>query len=256
MPRLKLAFLGGRILGYQCLKMLPEFEDSIDVRIIIAHRNDGEKGSEWNPQLLPIAKKMGYRVFEPETLSNENVIRLFREEKIDVILNPFCNRIIPKKILDIPKHGTINFHYGKLPKYRGRFIVTHTILNEEKVTFATAHFMEADIDAGDIIFEEPVEIYPADTAKSLYFKCTEAATKLFRKVLEYLVSGKKLPHKKQIGDANYYPFDPPNNCQVDLTWEKGKIERFIRAVSFPPISYPWCEINGKKFKIILEEQNK
>lgn len=76
---------------------------------------------------------------------------------------------------------------------------------------------------------------------------------VFRKVLGYLVSGKQLPRRKQEGEKSYFQFEEPNKCQVDLTWDRVKIERFIRAVTFEPISKPWLKIGDRIYEIIPRE---
>ena len=186
-------------------------------------------------------------------MNDKEVIDTLKGRKIGLVLNSFCTRIVPKEILDIPELGAINFHYGKLPEYGGRFIVTHIILNEETLTCATAHYMEEGVDTGDIIFEEPVPVLENDTARSLYFKCTEAAAVLFRKVLDHLTSGRQLPRRKQEGKRRYFQFEEPNKCIVDLNWEKEEIERFIRAVTFEPISKPSIKIGDSIFDILPRE---
>jgi methionyl-tRNA formyltransferase len=237
-------------LGYKSLEILHEYRDRVDTELVIPNREDGEEGSDWRPPVMPLSRKFGYTTVNPRSLKDEEVIEVLTEKKVDVILNSFCTRIVPKEILDIPKWGAINFHYGKLPEYGGRFIVTHIILNGEKATCATAHYMEEGIDTGDIIFEEPVPVLEDDTARTLYFRCTDAATLLIRKVLDHLISGRQLPRKKQEGVKNYFQFEEPNKCMVDLSWEKDKIERFIRAVTFEPVSRPWIKIGDRIFDIL------
>jgi methionyl-tRNA formyltransferase len=247
--KLRVAFLGGRILGKKCLDILYKYKNKIEVVFIIAHKKDGEINSDWNPKLLPYAKELGFPIYKPAKLTSKQVINKFKKSNIDIILNPFCNRIIPKEIINLPQYGCINFHYGKLPEYQGRFVVSHIILNGEKNTCATAHYIDEKVDTGDIIFEEKVKIRPDETARSLYMKCTDASVTLFEKVLVDLINGKNLPRKQQEGKSTYYPFKELNNCIVDLSWNLEKIKRFIRAVTFPPISYPSVMIEEKKYNI-------
>lgn len=250
MAKYKIALFGGRILGYKSLEILYEYREKVDVKLVIPNKDDGEEGSDWNPPLMPLAKKFGFFALNPRSLKEKEVINYLREQKVNLILNTFCTRIVPKELLEIPALGAINFHYGELPEYGGRFIVTHIILNGETSTCATVHYMEEGIDTGDIIFEEPVRIYDDDTARSLYFRCTDATIILFRRVLDYVVAKKELPRRKQEGNKRYFPFDVPNKCQVDLSWDKDKIERFIRAVTFEPISKPWIKIGNRIFDVI------
>ncbi|MEW6714578.1 MAG: formyltransferase family protein [Nitrospirota bacterium] len=250
MSKIKIALFGGRILGYRSLEILNEYRNNVDVKLVIPNKDDGEEGSDWKPPLIPLAKKYGFDTLNPRSLKEKEVIDCLKEKKVNLILNSFCTRIMPKQIIDIPEFGAINFHYGKLPEYGGRFIVTHIILNGETDTCATAHYMEEGIDTGDIIFEEPVSVKPDDTAKALYFRCTDAAIVLFRKVLDHLISGTPLPRRKQEGEKRYFHFEEPNKCQVDLDWGKDKIERFVRAVTFEPVSKPCIKIGNLTFDII------
>ncbi len=254
MANIKIALFGARILGYKSLQILNEYRDKIDVELIIPNIEDGEAGSDWNPPLTPLAKKYGFFTMNPGSLKEQEVVDCLEEKKVNLILNSFCTRIVPKEIIDIPELGAINFHYGKLPEYGGRFIVSHIILNGETMTCATTHYIEEGIDTGDIIFEEPVPVKSDDTARTLYFRCTEAATVSFRRVLDYIISGKQLPKRKQTGIKNYYQFEEPNGCQVDLTWDREKTERFIRAVTFEPVSRPWLKIGGRNYNIIPGNQ--
>lgn len=250
MAKLRIGFLGGRILGYKCLEILRHYQNQVDVPLIIPHTKPGVLNSDWNPPLQEVAKFFSKDSFWiPSSLKEPRAFERFKTAKPDVVFNAFCNRIIPQNILEIPRLGTINFHYGKLPKYRGRFIVNHIILEDESTTCATAHFMTEKVDEGDIIAEQPVVVASNDTAKTLYLRCTDAATNLFQEILEKLLAGKDLPRSPQGDHARYFPFQAPNNCELDVTkpWEQQ--ERFIRALTFPPISSPWILIGGKRYAI-------
>ena len=252
--KLNIAYFGGRILGYKCLKILNQFHKDLNIKIVITNKRDGEQGSDWNPPILPLAEKCKLNQKSIDTLKDLSFISYFRDLKIDILFNAFCNRIIPVEILRVLKIGAINFHYGKLPEYRGRFIVSHIILNGESTTFVTAHFIDRKVDAGDIIFKSAVPVFPGDTAKSLYLRCTDKAEELFKRTLKYLIEGKNLPRRKQTGKSKYFSFKEPNNCEVDFSWPQEKIKRFIRAVTFPPISQPWFKIGKSKYFINISEK--
>ena len=250
MRRLRVAFLGGRILGHRCLNLLAAYGDRVDVRVVVAHKKDGVPGSDWNPPILPLAKRLGFNTLEPQSLDAPEVIDLFRSERIDVLLNPFCNRIIPESLLELPSLGCINFHYGKLPEYKGRYTVTHVILNGEEETVVTSHYMTSDVDGGDIIFTEPVPIEDSDTAKTLYLKCTDTAARLFKRIVDAMIGGEELPRRPQEGEGRYYTFETPNGGEIDLGQSREDIERFIRATSFPPISAPHIVVNKLRFLVL------
>ncbi|QNH61474.1 methionyl-tRNA formyltransferase [Hymenobacter sediminicola] len=247
-----IAFLGGRILGYKCLKVLDKYRDNFNVHFVMGLRTDGQVGSDWNPSILQAAEDMGFPVLTVSSLNSESVVSLFREKNIEIILNAFCDRIIPKSIIDLPNMEVINFHYGHLPQYQGRFIVTNIILNEEKETCVTTHYIDEGVDTGDIIFEDWLPVLPTDTARSLYMRCSEIGVQAFERALGYLMRGETLPRRPQAAGGAYYKFEEPNGLQVELEWEQEKIERFIRATTFEPISQPWLQIGTRRYDIVVQ----
>lgn len=247
--KLKILFFGGRILGKLCLNRLSKANVDCLAVSVITQNPDGDPASDWNPPLTAIAEQHSYCVYKPLNLKNSSSIEMIKSINPDIIFSCFYDKIIPEEILKLPKYGAINFHYGKLPNYRGRFIVSHMILNGETTAIVTAHYMTSEPDAGDIIFEEPVIIKPDWTARELYFACADAGAQIFTRILQCLLIEKKLPRKKQEGWPTYYRFEEPNRCEVDLRWTQQKIERFIRGLTFKPVSCPYLIINGERYNI-------
>ena len=247
-----LVFLGGRILGYRCLEVLAQYQEHFNVHFVMGLRQDGSEGSDWNPSILAQAKRLGFNVLDVPSLKGEATAELFRAHQVEVILNVFCDRIIPKSLVDLPGVEIINFHYGHLPQYQGRFIVTNIILNGEEKTCVTTHYIDEGVDTGDIIFEDWLPVLPTDTARSLYMRCVNTGVVAFERTLQYFIRHEPLPRQAQVGQGAYYKFEEPNGLQVDLSWDQPKIERFIRATTFEPISKPWLKINEHKFDIVIQ----
>ncbi|GAA4029417.1 hypothetical protein GCM10022409_12030 [Hymenobacter glaciei] len=249
-PKRNVVFMGGRILGYRCLEILNRYRDQFNVHFVMCLRQDGTEGSDWNPKLLDHARQLGFEVFEASSLKSSAVVARFKELNIDTILNVFCDRIIPRALVDLPGMEIINFHYGHLPQYQGRFVVTHIILNGEEKTCVTTHYIDEGVDTGDVVFEDWLPVLPTDTARTLYMRCVEVGTIAFERTLEYFIQQKPLPRSPQHGQSNYYKFEEPNGLEVDLSWSRDQIERFIRATTFEPISYPWMQIAGRRYTIM------
>lgn len=245
-------FMGGRILGYRCLEVLDRYRDQFNVHFVMGLRQDGTEGSDWNPSVLAQARRFGFEVLDVPSLKAPEIVALFQERQIDTILNVFCDRIIPKALVDLPGVEIINFHYGHLPQYQGRFVVTHIILNEEVKTCVTTHYIDEGVDTGDIIFEDWLPVLPTDTARSLYVRCVDMGVQSFERTLEYFVRNEKLPRRPQVGSGAYYKFEEPNGLQVELDWDQKKIERFIRATTFEPISAPWLQIGDCRYSIVAQ----
>lgn len=245
-------FLGGRILGYRCLEVMARYQDHFNVHFVMGLRQDGTEGSDWNPSILAQARRLGFEVLDVPSLKGEAVAQLFREKQIDYVLNVFCDRIIPASLIELPGINIINFHYGHLPQYQGRFIVTNIILNQETETCVTVHYIDEGVDTGDIIFERWLPVLPTDTARSLYMRCADVGVQTFEETLQHIMRGEALPRRPQTGGGAYYKFEEPNGLRVELEWEQEKIERFIRATTFEPISHPWVQIGDQRYDILIQ----
>lgn len=90
-------------------------------------------------------------VITPEKLSVNEISNLFPEDKNDFFVVASYGKIIPQKILDIPKYGCLNVHPSLLPQYRGASPIETAILNDTKDTGVTIMLMDAQMDHGPII---------------------------------------------------------------------------------------------------------
>ncbi|WP_460500008.1 methionyl-tRNA formyltransferase [Hymenobacter agri] len=251
-PKRNIVFMGGRILGYRCLEVLARYREHFNVHFVMGLRRDGVEGSDWNPSVLEQARRLGFETLDVPSLKAPEVVALFAERNIDTILNVFCDRIVPKALVDLPGMEIINFHYGHLPQYQGRFVVTHILLNDEKKTCVTTHYIDEGVDTGDIIFEDWLPVLPTDTARTLYMRCVDAGVVAFERTLDYFVRQEPLPRRPQEGTGSYFKFEEPNGLRVELEWPQEKIERFIRATTFEPISQPWIQIGDRRYDVVAQ----
>jgi methionyl-tRNA formyltransferase len=105
-------------------------------------------GGLWNPPPVPddrITRRFE-RIDDPE------IAKLITEADIDVAIQGGVG-ILRGALLQAPRIGWINVHPGKLPEYRGNACPEWALLNGDPVV-ATAHFIDAGIDTGPVIFEE------------------------------------------------------------------------------------------------------
>jgi len=151
----------------------------------------------------------------------------------DVIFSLYFRDIIPQRILDIPQLGAVNLHPSLLPKYRGTFSAPWAIINGERYTGFTYHYMVREVDAGNIILQRRVPIKPDDTAYSLYHRLITEGMAAFGEVYRLVVE-EGYKGQPQTGEPSYYPRQVPFGGYIDPRWDRNQVERFIRAMYFPP----------------------
>src|SRR5208282_3255446 len=81
----------------------------------------------------------------------------------DFIVVVAYGHIIPRWMIDLPKHGCINLHASLLPKYRGAAPIQWAIIRGESVTGVTTMKIDEGLDTGDILLRREVPIQDEDT---------------------------------------------------------------------------------------------
>ena len=156
-----------------------------------------------------------------------------QEFKPDVLFSLYFRTIIPHSILEIPALGCINLHPALLPKYRGTFSAPWAIINAEPFTGFTYHRMLSQVDAGRIILQRRVNILEDDTAFSLYHRLLIEGMNAFGEAF-HLVTQERFAGSPQVGEPSYFPRQVPYGGYIDPSWSRAQIDRYIRAMYFPP----------------------
>ena len=247
----KYVFIGGKEIGYECLKIL--LKKDLTPQLVISNSDDTGIDT-WHKSLVKLCRKNRLKVVNGTRLKEKIILSEIKKIKPEIIFCIGSTQLIPDSILQVPKTGTINIHPALLPKYRGRFSTVHAIFNGDKVTGATLHWMNNDMDAGPIISSKKIKISKNDTAKTLYEKFTKTGVILFRAFLKSLIEEEKIISRKQNEtEATYFPKGLPNNGEIDWNWNGNKIYNFIRAMTFEPFT-PASFMLGRKKMVIVEEK--
>jgi methionyl-tRNA formyltransferase len=125
----------------------------------------------------------GQRKFSAENFRGEQNIP-------DLFLVVAYGKILPEKIISLPKLGSINIHYSLLPKYRGASPVESAILNGDTETGVTIQQMEFRMDSGPIIAQEKINILPDEKAPDLRKRLIKIGGELLVKILPKFTAGK------------------------------------------------------------------
>lgn len=166
----------------------------------------------------------------------------------DLGIIAYYGKIIPKKELEIPKHGFINIHPSLLPKYRGPSPVRSAILAGDCVTGVTIHITTPKVDAGQIIAQKEFPIDPEDTYESLEEKLMLEGAEMLPDAIENWISGNVAPREQNESDATYAKIFKTEDGHIDWIKTPEEISRQIRALSpNPGVFTIW---NGKRLLIL------
>lgn len=113
-------------------------------------------------------------------------IETLKQLELDYIIGVHFPYLVPKEVLAIPKLGVLNLHPAFLPFNRGWHTPSWAILDESPYG-ATLHFMDEDVDTGDIIHQQQLEVSDGDTADSMYQKVKLLELQVFKDTWPHLV---------------------------------------------------------------------
>ncbi len=151
------------------------------------------------PSTKVVAAEHDILVWQPEKLDPGQFDVL---KSNDIFLVAAYSKIIPKKILEIPKQGAIGIHPSLLPKYRGATPIRSAILAGEEKTGVSLYKMDEKMDHGPIIAQKEVEIGNKDYL-SLKQELAEVGADLFIDSIPDYLEGKLAPQKQNHDEATF-----------------------------------------------------
>lgn len=160
----------------------------------------------------------------------DRIAPLLRVFEPDVV---FCAGFpwkIPAEALAVSRLGVVNGHPSLLPKYRGPSPVSWAIRNGEDAIGFTFHYMDAELDTGNILAQATVPLGDEHSWEELTPKLVEAVGKMFPGVLERVERGD--PGDAQPEGGGYFSFFEPEYAWIDWARSVDEIERQVRAWGF------------------------
>jgi len=159
-------------------------------------------------------------IIPTNNINDKNYLKKIKQFKPDIIISFGCPQVFKKEILSLPPLGCINVHGSLLPKYRGKNIGFWILLNQEKETGVTVHYINEKIDAGEIILQKRIKVHPQETVDSLYKKIVPEEGQALIEALELIEKGKTKTKSIDVKNKDY--FSDPSMIDIKLFRKMGK----------------------------------
>src|ERR1700761_4076125 len=165
---MRLVFCGTPQFAVPTLKALHAKHD-IQLVVTQPDRPSGRGMQLVAPPVKQAALEAGLPVVQPEKIKNNTKFRAQLEAiQPEAIIVVAYGRIIPKWMLDLPRHGNLNLHASLLPRYRGAAPIQWAIANGEGTTGATTMRIDEGLDTGDMLLQRELAIAPDQTSEDLF----------------------------------------------------------------------------------------
>lgn len=244
-------FLGTPALAAPFLEAIVAAGFQVPVVITQPDQPAGRGHTLTPPPVKVTAQRLGLPVRQMEKFNDPTLLDELRTLKPELFVVVAFGAILPQEVLDIPRHGCVNMHASLLPAYRGASPIPAVILNGESTTGWTVMLMDAGLDTGPILTQQPLTIDQRETSISLTAKLAATGPELCVHTISRYLDG-------QIESQ------PQSNEGVSLTkriaktaglldWQKPAaiLDRHIRAYQPWPGGYTFWD--GRKLEITEAE---
>ena len=245
---MRAVFFGTPEFAVPSLEALARCHEVLAV-VTMPDRPSGRKLKLSESPVKVLAKSLGISVFEPAKLRKNAVF--FGELSAldaDVFVVAAYGQVLPKNILDMPKHGCINVHASLLPRHRGASPIHAALLNGDEITGVTIMQMDEGLDTGDMLLRESISILPDDDFQSLHDRLANLGADCLLKALEQIEDGSACRTPQDGSASTYASMLAKTDGRIDWTEPTERVLNRIRAFSAWPGTYAMLE--GKPLKIV------
>jgi methionyl-tRNA formyltransferase len=232
MNNLKILFSGTPDFAVESLKILIENGYNICGVITAPDKPAGRGMVMQQSAVKKYAQSKGLFILQPEKLKDTAFLLQVASLNADLhIVVAF--RMMPEQLWSMPRLGTLNLHASLLPQYRGAAPINRAIMNGESTTGVTTFFLKHEIDTGDIILAEKVDIGHSETAGELHDRLKHIGAALILKTVQQIEKGNlcTTPQNSITTEIKHAPKIFKNDCLINWSDKASNVFNQIRGLS-------------------------
>ena len=195
------------------------------------------------------ARRFGVPIIMPKTLKFPKAETLFAAHGADVAVVVAYGLILPKPILDAPRHGCLNLHASLLPRWRGAAPIQRAIMAGDTETGITIMRMAEGLDTGPACLAERIAIGADETAGELHDRLARLGADLMGRALGALERGSLASAPQPEDGVTYAEKIDKDETRIDWRRPAAELHNHIRGLS--PHPGAWCEmpLGGKPERV-------
>ena len=244
---LTLAFMGTPDFAVPTLRALHDAGHRIAAVYSQPPRKAGRRGLTLTPSPVhAAAEKLGLKVRTPLNFKEEADRDAFAALDLDVAVVVAYGLLLPRAVLDMPRHGCLNGHGSLLPRWRGAAPIQRAIEAGDPVTGMMVMKMETGLDTGPVALTAETEIGPIETAGELHDRLSAISADLMVEALDKLEAGHlAFEDQESLGERTgrtptYARKIDKAEAAIDFSRPAEEVARRINA--FSPFPGAWTEM--------------
>ena len=244
---IQIVFMGTPEFASTILKKLCENKYNITACITQPDKPSGRKMKLTPPPVKQTAQEFEIPVLQPKSVRTDEFYQTMMDLSPDMIVTAAYGKILPERILQIPRLGCINVHGSLLPQYRGAAPVQWSLLNGDQETGVTIMKMDAGMDTGDVLSMRKIQIEEDMDAQTLMGELSILGADLLSDTLPGYINNEIKP-KPQVHElATHAPMIQREQALIDWDQTATEIHNQVRGLSIWPGAYTF--LDGQRLKI-------
>lgn len=251
---LRIIYLGTPEFATASLKTLVEGGYNVVAVVTMPDKPAGRGHQVQYSDVKKYALEVGLPILQPEKLKDEAFLEELRSYQADLqIVVAF--RMLPEVVWAMPRLGTFNLHASLLPQYRGAAPINWAVMNGDKETGVTTFLLKHEIDTGNLIMQERIDIGEDENVGSVHDRLMALGTSVVLQTVDRIIDcenqGIALPTTPQPELAELRPAPKifKEDCEIRFAEKTAEeIHNFVRGLSPYPAAWANLTINGQAFE--------
>lgn len=215
--------------------------------ILAVYAGPEKEGQKMDP-LKEAALAAGLPVHQPKSYRKPEVWEQFAALKPDLQVMAYVTLFVPEEFLNIPTHGSIQYHPSLLPRHRGPSSINWPIIQGEAKTGLSIFWPDNGLDTGPILLQKETPIKDEDTLGSLYFnQLFPMGIAAMLEAIDLVKAGKAPKIKQDEALATYESWCKSEDVEIDWSKPQQQIWNMIRGADPQPGA--WTKASGQTLQI-------
>lgn len=198
--------------------------------------------------LKEAALERGLPVHQPGSWKDDALLDLVQSFRSDLCVMAYVTLLVPRRVLDAPRFGTIQYHPSLLPLHRGPSSINWARIHGDHETGLTIFWPDEGLDEGPILLQKEVEVAPDDTVGSLYFdKLFPMGVEAVAEAVELVRAGTAPRIEQDESRATYEGWCREADAEVDWSKSAPEVHRLICGTDPQPGA--WTVFGGNRLKL-------
>ncbi|MBI1251823.1 MAG: methionyl-tRNA formyltransferase [Alphaproteobacteria bacterium] len=235
----RIAFMGSPDFAVPALRALLDAGREIVCVYTQPPRPAGRGQAVRKTPVHALADAASIPVRTPASLKSGEEKAAFAALDLDLAVVVAYGLILPRAVLDAPKHGCINLHGSLLPRWRGAAPIQRAVMAGDRVTGVQVMRMEAGLDTGPVLMSAETPIDEDDTSGAVHDRLAALGAQLLPQAVNRIENGAARFVPQSEAGVVYAHKITPEETRIDWSAPAREIDRRIRGLSPAPGAWFW-----------------